>query len=109
MQLSKAEKQLILFFRSVGGLHTFEDIEQRQEELKKEFDELTGYKAFMDNHPTHEISIKSYSDEKSTSFKANISKENMGCIAEFLVEKNLEEQRAANEAIKRYKGVMSGN
>lgn len=80
-------------------------IEDKAEELKKEFDELRRYETFMNNHPTHEIEIKSYSEGKASSFKANISKANMKNIATFLMEQNLAEQKEANEQIASYKGA----
>lgn len=83
--------------------HKVEEV--KIEELKKEFDELRRYETFMDNHPMHEIEIKSYSEGKGSSFKTNISKANMKKIASSLMEENLAKQKAANEQIARYKGA----
>jgi hypothetical protein len=109
MKLTDGEKELIIAIRSMGGeVVTFEEIKEKAKKLKEEFDELRRYKSFMDNHPVHEIKIKSSSDEKYTSFKATIPKVQMKQIAKYLMERNLDAQNVANEQIAKYKGGIHG-
>jgi len=108
MKLTDGEKQLIIALRSMGGVVTAEELEKEASKLKEEFNCLTKYKTFMDNHPTHEIKLYSFCDEKGTYFKATIPKVQMKQIAKYLMERNLDAQNVANEQIAKYKGGIHG-
>lgn len=103
MKLSKAEEQLVLAVRAMGGVTSIEELEEKVKKLGDEFDELRRYKDFMDNHPTHEIEIKSYSEGKGSSFKTQLPKGQMQQIVKYLMERNLEAQATANEQLQKAK------